>query len=122
MATPWTETILHRFAYGEVRGLHGHANSGLILDTESALYGTTGGVPMDTGGGAVFKLTPPLESQTGWTIAKLYTFSAGASGGVPVGGLLLGQAGVLYGATFNYGPSEVYYAPGYGVVFQITAP
>ena len=45
----------------------------------------------------------------------LYTFTGGADGGNPIGGLLREASGDLYGTTSNGGPSN------YGTVFKVDA-
>jgi uncharacterized repeat protein (TIGR03803 family) len=105
------ETVLHSFT-GKSDG--GQPQSGLVRDSAGNLYGTTflGGSNSCGGSGAgcgvVFKL------DAAGTETVLHTFSDGADGGFPTGGLVRDSAGNLYGTTSHGGAS------GNGVVFEIT--
>jgi len=105
-----TEIVLYSFGGGS-DGLYPY--SGLVRDKAGNLYGTTsaggqGSCFFDLGCGVVFKLAPD------GTETILYSFSGGADGGNPQGGLALDSKGNLYGTTLYYG------AHGYGTVFKVT--
>ena len=112
----WTESVLYRFT-GDRDGAW--PTSRLIFDQAGNLYGTAsigglqGGCQFfdDYGCGVVFKLSP---SGSGWTESVLYSFTGGADGGLPFGGLTFGPSGNLYGTT-SYGGDG-----GGGTVFQLT--
>jgi len=90
----WTETVLHSFGAGnDARDPW----AGLVFDAGGNLYGTThdGGLS-----GAVFQLTP---SSSGWKETVLHRFNyLHGDGSDPFAGLVLDQAGNLYGTT-SYG-------------------
>lgn len=110
----WSETVLYSF--GDVSGDGAEPMATVTLDAFGALYGVT-----QRGGagnvGAAFKLTPPSMTQKRWTETILYSFS-GADGSGPIGNLIFGDRGVLYGTT-EYGGQHPF---GYGTVFQLTPP
>lgn len=92
----WTETILHRFAYGPDGG---NSQAGLLIDNLGALYGTT----MT---GTVFKLSPPPPGQDKWTERGLYQFSGFADGSEPSYIVVKGRAvygGATLGGNANHG-------------------
>ncbi|MGC2475309.1 MAG: choice-of-anchor tandem repeat GloVer-containing protein [Candidatus Sulfotelmatobacter sp.] len=83
----------------------------VALDRQGSIYGTT-----PTGGtdgyGTVFKIgTRGRET-------VLYSFTGGADGATPLGGLVLDGQGNLYGTTQYGGSSDC--SGGCGVVFQLT--
>jgi uncharacterized repeat protein (TIGR03803 family) len=87
---------------------------GLIIDTAGNLYGAAayGGSAAGTAGfGVVFKVDPTGQETV------LYTFTGGADGGVPLGGVTMDPAGNLYGTT-EYGGVAPGTA-GFGVVFKL---
>jgi uncharacterized repeat protein (TIGR03803 family) len=87
----WTESVLHRFG-----GTSASAPlAGLIFDGAGNLYGTAadGGSAND---GAVFKMTPNQDGS--WAYRSIHVFQ-GTPASRPVGGLVLGGAGTLYGTT-----------------------
>lgn len=108
----WIETVLYSFTGG---GDGAYPQSGLLLDQSGNIYGTatSGGIgncnAYVSGCGVVFELTP---SNRGWTQTVLYSFTGGADGGVPEGGLTWGAAGILYGTTTAGGA-------GNGTVFEL---
>ncbi len=118
VAAPSAQTI---FSFG-VGPEGAKPRSSLIMDQAGALYGTTsaGGNTSDCfrvpGCGVVFQMTPPPAGQTTATQTVLYTFTGGADGSAPYGGLLMDSNGALYGTTSQGG------ANGYGVVFKLTPP
>jgi uncharacterized repeat protein (TIGR03803 family) len=59
----------------------------------------------------VYKLSP---SGSGWTQTVLYNFTGGNDGQNPVGGVILDQAGNLYGGTFDGGIN------GGGTVYELS--
>jgi len=94
----WTGTSIHDF-----NGSDGNLPySSVTLDAPGNVYGTTwmGG---PTNNGVVYRLT---NSGSGWTYTMLYGFQGAADGTGPVGGLVLDQAGNLYGATGTGGSGE----------------
>ncbi len=100
-----TESILHSFGASATDGQT--PNAGLIMDDAGNFYGTTekGGA---SGLGTVFKI-----SASG-TESVLYSFGANATDGqTPCAGLIMDNAGSLYGTTENGG------ANGVGTVFEI---
>jgi uncharacterized repeat protein (TIGR03803 family) len=102
--------VLHAFgASKDGAGLY----SGLALDRQGNVYGTTsGGGPY--GYGTVFQLTP--HSNGTWTEAILHSFKNNGQDGDDLnGGLILDAAGSLYGtATLGGGPYK------YGTIFKLT--
>jgi uncharacterized repeat protein (TIGR03803 family) len=110
----WTETVVYNFR-GRPDGAY--PVSGLVFDQAGNLYGTTseGGInncPGNDGCGTVFQLAP---SGSGWTENVIHIFNWNTDGGYPAGGLILDNAGNLYGTTES--------APlGNGTVFELTHP
>ena len=105
-----TLSLIHDFHFAE-----GSQPTGLVLETNGNLYGTTasgGANPCGTGGGCgtVFAFT------SGGTLKTLYSFSStGVEGVDPVGGLTIGPDGsTLYGTAQQGG------TPGCGTIFKIT--
>ena len=66
----------------------------LVIDGAGNLYGTTvqGG---EVASGTVFQLAP--DGAGGWNHTVLYSFTSGADGGQPYGGVTLDAQGNLYG-------------------------
>lgn len=115
----WTEELLHTFT-GVSTSDGAFPQSGLIADKSGALYGTagSGGAASSSnaqGNGIVYKLTPPATSQGSWTETIIYSFM-GPDGATPLGSLLFGKSGALYGTTYVGG------TVGEGTVFQLTPP
>jgi uncharacterized repeat protein (TIGR03803 family) len=112
----WAEIVLHSFAGGTADGANPDAP--LVMDAAGALYGTTqwGG---QGGGydGTIFRLVPPAAGQTAWAETVLYRF--GAKGGAsPVGALLIGRDGALYGTACGCGLGDA----SKGAVFRLAPP
>lgn len=117
----WKETVLYNFGGGS-DGIRPMTN--LIFDQAGNLYGTTAaggsfGRTCGDGCGTVFKLTP---TGAGWTESLLYQFiGVERDGSSPAPGLVLDQAGNLYGTTVyggNHGPTCA--NNGCGVVFELS--
>jgi len=108
----WTEIILHRFGF--VAGDGAFPGLGrLAMDRKGNLYGTA-----DSGGpylaGIVFRLTRPSAASSGvWTETILHGFAEDQNGFEPSGGVILDNAGNLYGTTIAGGS-------GNGVVFKLS--
>ncbi len=115
----WTQTVLHTFT-----GQNGDGAfpwSGLTIGPHGVLYGTT-----TAGGtanmGTVYALTPPATTGGEWTETVLHTFTGASDGSDPLGGVLIGSSGKLFGTTLNFGGSKS--CPGYdcGTVFMLQPP
>ncbi len=101
------ETVLYTFTGGADGG---SPVAGVIQDAQGNLYGTTpyGGIATGTDGrGVVFKLDPSGHETV------LYTFTGGADGIWPVGGVIQDAQGNLYGTAVEGGTA------GHGVVFKV---
>ncbi len=85
----------------------GYTLSGLIMDSAGNLYGGTTG---DGTTACVFELSP---SPNGWQFSVLYTFTITNRGYGPVGNMVMGGDGTLYGTTKGLG------ANGLGNIFQL---
>jgi len=111
---PWTETVLYSFT-GQSDGAVPEGD--LVFDQAGNIYGTTfaGGqgncVPLFSGCGAVYELTP---SQGQWTPTVLHTFTGLSDGGAPTSGLIFDQAGNLYSTTYAGGAYSL------GTAFELT--
>ena len=127
--TAWTETVLYNFKGGS-DGLN--PKSGLIIDAQGALYGTTeygGGTAcvfngaVTTGCGTVFKLTPAPAGQTPWTETVLYSFQGPPNdGSFPIASLIGDKSGALYGTTYGGGSGSGCSENSCGTVFKLTPP
>jgi uncharacterized repeat protein (TIGR03803 family) len=114
--TPYT--ILYTFTGGADGG---YPRAPLIADKAGNLYGTAvqGGlvnciVYGAAGCGVVFKMDPTGNETV------LYSFTGGADGAIPSGGLVLDQSGNLYGTTADGGlDGNCYDNPTCGTVFKL---
>ena len=111
----WTESVLHSFSYYDGADPQGE----LIFDAAGNLFGTAfiGGVGGDNENGTVFELT---HNSGGWTTNLLYTFCDQVkcdNGYEPRPGVVMDQAGNLYGAT-GLGGTQGF--TGLGVIFELT--
>ena len=96
-------TLLYSFTGGNDGS---YPQAGVIQGSDGNFYGTAA-YSGAHGGGTVYKLTPS------GTFSLLYTFTGGADGAYPLGALIQGTDGNLYG-TANGGGN------GYGTIFKLT--
>ncbi len=108
-----TFTVLHTFTDGSDGG---EPEASLTLDGAGNLYGTAsyGG---SGGMGTVFKLT---NRPSGWTLTTLHSFAGGSDGAQPIGGVVFGRDGSLYGNTSGGGKPVC--NGGCGTVFNLKPP
>ena len=99
------EIVLYSFTGGADGG---YPFGSVIIDSKGNLYSTTQGGGA-SGAGVVFK----IDKSGNETV--LYSFTGGADGGYPLGGVIRDSAGNLYGTTNGGGAS------GAGVVYKIDA-
>jgi uncharacterized repeat protein (TIGR03803 family) len=84
---------------------------GVIMDTAGNLYGTTYNSP--SGCGTVFKVDTTGKETVLHSFTNCFTSLANSDGGEPYAGLVMDQAGNLYGTTVIGGSS------GWGTVFKV---
>jgi uncharacterized repeat protein (TIGR03803 family) len=119
----WKETVLYSFTGANGDGAAPTAS--LIFDAAGNLYGTTSlrGASDNSCGqggcGTAFELSPV---QGGWKETVLHAFSGlNGDGAYPLGNLVLGDAGDLYGTTYEGGVAK-YCGIGFtgcGTVFKL---
>lgn len=104
---PWVENVLYRFTGGSDGA---YPLGDLTFDQAGSIYNTTylGG---SYGFGVTYELMP---SNGGWAQSVIYSFTGGADGATPAGGVIFDRSGNLYGT------SSGGYTNGYGTVFQLT--
>jgi uncharacterized repeat protein (TIGR03803 family) len=109
-----TEQVLYSFTSGNDGG---NAATGLVLDAQGNLYGTTviGGTATC---GTVFKLAP--QASPPWQETVLFNFDCFATGKSPHGGVTFDAHGNLVGTTVAGGSGGPCNSDGCGVVFQLT--
>jgi hypothetical protein len=111
----WTETILYHF---NGQGASYALDAPLTFDSTGGLYTTayagSGGSP----DGNVFRLRPPSENGSGWTIDVLYRFGGSPDGAWPTAGLAFDKNGTLYSTT-QAGGSGQSCQSGCGTVFEV---
>jgi hypothetical protein len=126
---PWTENLIYSFLGFPHDGAV--PSGALVFGANGAIYGTTAGGGNSKcyagpfgqaphGCGLAFQLTPPSSSGASWTETILYTFKAAGDGARPLGGVILGPDGTLYGTTSQNGKSPVGKSPCCGTVFALT--
>jgi uncharacterized repeat protein (TIGR03803 family) len=105
----WTETVIG------ISGNNGTAGS-LVMDRSGNLYGTN--YLPEGFGGTVFKLEPGPP----WAWVTLYTFyfSSPQNGLNPYAGVVLDQAGNLYGTTLDGGTGTACDAYGCGTIYELS--
>lgn len=120
---PWTETTLFQFhgADGE------YPKNGLAHDAAWNLYGATsyGGncdAGLPPGCGEVFELSPPTKAGQAWTESIVYNFTNGSDGSAPQAGVIVDNAGNLFGTTVFGGDSSCGSGSGCGTVFELSPP
>jgi hypothetical protein len=116
----WTETVLYTFTGGKDGS---GPSAGLVRDAKGNLYGTAtyggpGNAACGSGCGTVFELSPPSQPGGTWTETTIYQFKASLDGANPESGLILDQAGNLYGTTMLGGSSQECC----GTAFELSPP
>ena len=108
-AAAQTYSVLHYFTGGSDGA---NPQAALAVGPSGAVYGTAafGGI---NGNGTVFKLT---QVHSTWQFSPLFEFTGGSDGSKPIGGVVFGPDGALYGTT------QVGGADGDGVVFSLAPP
>jgi uncharacterized repeat protein (TIGR03803 family) len=104
----WSEKTIYAFTGGRDGDW---PMSGVILDPNGNLYGTTYGGGA-SGAGTVFMLAS--NGKGDWKETVLYSFAGGTDGANPLAGLEFDQSGDLYGTTYYGG------ANGVGTVFRLS--
>jgi len=94
----WTYSVLYRFTCGADGA---SPFSGVTMDAEGRLYGTTDG-DLRCDGGTAYQL---VHGGSGWTENTMHQFQNLDDGGEPVGGLVVDAAANAYGITGNGGTS-----------------
>lgn len=93
----WNERVLYVFPEGIAGTIPGSA---LVPDGKGNLFGTTVASGL-SGYGTVYELSPPAKAHSPWTATTLQTFSGGLNSEQPLGGVIFGTDGALYGTASN---------------------
>ena len=126
----WKEKVLYSFQGGVDAG--SVPAGGVVFDKQGNLYvATTGGgpkicVPFRYECGAVYELSPPATKGDPWTATLIKMFSGEGSkdASVPSGGLIIDDAGNLYGVSGYGGTGNcvLFGLAGCGTVYELSPP
>ena len=122
----WNFTLIYAFPaanyYGEAPD--GMTPYGLAIGKGGVLYGGTslGGLSPELG--TIYSLTPGGPGEP-WALTTLYSFTGGQNGdgSYPLSGVVVGNGGVLYGATAGGGTTGTESCNGYpgcGTIFELS--
>lgn len=119
----WSHTVLYSFCQQDgcpdgsapVSGLTWFRQPNGVL----ALFGTTAAASI-AGQGTIFRLEPPAGGGTPWTLTTIHGFTNGNDGAVPLGSLVAGKDGALYGTTNGGGTGSC--SQGCGTIYQLQPP
>jgi uncharacterized repeat protein (TIGR03803 family) len=94
----WSGETIHKFSPNSRQGDGTQAEGGVALDASGNVYGVTaGGTPRTGyGGGTVYQLVP---GNSKWTENILHAFGTQSGGDAPIGQIIFGPDGNLYGVT-----------------------
>jgi uncharacterized repeat protein (TIGR03803 family) len=109
----WKHTILSTFNNYEEYDPEG----ALVFDQGGSLYGTT--YSSNTFHGTVFRLKPPSQKGSKWTLAILYGFLGPPDGGQPAANLIFDKNGNVYSTTQKGGTGACSFY-GCGTVFEVS--
>jgi uncharacterized repeat protein (TIGR03803 family) len=109
-----TLTTLHDF--GAFRTDGRAPGSGVIIDSNGNLFGTTGVGGSDLNGGTVFELSPPAVAGDPWTETVLRRFRGTPDGKIPLSRLVMTSNDVLFGTTLRGGVNDL------GVAYMMSPP
>ncbi len=108
------------WTYTQIYSIVGYGNGPYdtpIFDSAGNLYATSsfsGGSP-----GELFELTP--SGGGSWSYTSLHVFSGGSDGGLPIGNVVLGANGTMFGTTVEGNSNGLCAGQGgCGVVYEIT--
>jgi uncharacterized repeat protein (TIGR03803 family) len=104
-----TPTTLWSFSGSSVDGGYPY---GTLVQVKGKFYGTTQGGGA-SGCGTVFEFTPPAKTGQSGTVTILHSFKV-IDGNSPIGGLVMGTDGYLYGTTMQGGSKNE------GTMFKIS--
>jgi hypothetical protein len=126
----WKEKVLYSFQGGVDAG--SVPAGGVVFDKQGNLYvATTGGgpktcVPFSFECGAVYQLSPPATKGGPWTatLIKMFQGEGSKDASVPTGGLIIDDAGNLYGVTGYGGTGNcvLFALAGCGTVYELSPP
>lgn len=108
-AAAQTFSILHDFTGGADGAF---PEAALTVGPTGIIYGTAAGGGT-YGDGTVFKVN---QANSSWVLSPLFEFTGGSDGSKPIGGVVFGPDGALYGTT------QIGGADGDGVVFSLAPP
>ncbi len=109
----WTEHILYSFQDGNDGG---QPRGSVVLNTEGDIYGTAS-IIGSRRGGTMFRLRPGTGGS--WDFAVLYDFAGDPDAGYPVGDLVFGKGGDIFGVTQLGGNGQNCGTGNCGTVFAI---
>lgn len=109
IAQAQTFSVLHVFTAGADGA---YPRAGVTVGPGGVLYGTAeyGGTH---GNGTVFSLN---QKNSSWVFSTLYDFAGGSDGVAPIGGVVFGPNGALFGTTQQGGPEDD------GTVYELKPP
>jgi uncharacterized repeat protein (TIGR03803 family) len=118
----WNFALLHSFGPIQLGYPGGAGPFGLAVGKNGVLYGGTayGGAFNQSGQGTIYSLTPAGPNQP-WNFSMLYVFTGAAygDGAYPFSGIVIGNGGVLYGATQWGGDASCNSGSGCGTIFEL---
>lgn len=118
--TPTAQAQTYQVIYTFTGGADGaYPETGLTMDGSGNIYGTafSGGAQKY---GAIFSL---YNNKGSWLLTTMYSFKEGSDGAGPIGALVVGPDGVLYGSTSAGGAGPCMGESGYrgcGTVYSLT--
>ena len=112
----WADQILYSFKHG-IDSIQGASPSPLVFDSHGNLFAETA-YDGASGHGTVLELSPAGGGK--WTATQIHTFTGGAEGSQPYGGLVLDGQGNLYGTTEYGGKGSACGSLKCGIIFELT--
>ncbi len=116
MSSAFGQTFTSLYSFGAVPGDGVAPGSGVVVDKNGNLFGTTGVGGIQGSNGTVFELTPPATVGNPWTETILHRFRGTPDGKISESRLIMTAKGALLGTTLRGGSVDM------GTVYMLAPP